>query len=554
MARFRMWFWSRPLAEELRPRLRQGPLGTRRNRHLPGSVRGLPDGDPVYFDLEDATPESRFVPSPRIGQTMTALQNVPTLPEEISFRNGASGSVLGWNEGSAQVPWQPRGHAPADPWSIRVSENDPRGNGSICRPPPPPSQPPDGCTGILPGCIFRMPGTSATLLVHALATGWPMRESGASRREQEALWYAIIEDRAADVLNILSRIGSPNVVLEALDGATPMILRGGLTAASLAAVVGSIQSFRVFVDMGFDHRQRGFNGCTVAHYACGGGLFPIIREVDNLGMDWHAASKLGTPAEFAARSGRLGALQWLWTRGCLLVEPVVGWVDDGIPADPRILLWAAEGGHGAVIEFLIREVGIPCCRWESRHSDAPYDTALHAACRSGQMEAVRVLLDLGFSPRSVRLCSWTWLFRAWPICSSWWLRFCHCRITAMADAALAGALKCVELLSEKSHDDPSNPSALCLAAANGHIDVMRALLRNWPDAGRGIVSGWGGHRVWVDSMSERGAIDFCGRRSEGFSGVKRRGGGGWALFEQLVPFPPDGGFGEDGVLDGEPRQ
>jgi hypothetical protein len=98
------------------------------------------------------------------------------------------------------------------------------------------------------------------------------------------------------------------------------------------------------VNLGFNPRPPDRRGRMAVHFACVGGILDIIRELDNLGVVWTHASRDGTPAELAARFGRLPVLQWLWTKGALLADPVVGWVDDRGFDDPRILRWAAEGG------------------------------------------------------------------------------------------------------------------------------------------------------------------------------------------------------------------
>jgi ankyrin repeat protein len=135
-------------------------------------------------------------------------------------------------------------------------------------------------------------------------------------------------------------------------------------------------------------------------------------------------------------------------------------------SDPRLLRWAADGGHTTVVSFLIREVGIPSFR---RVAEC-YDTVLHAACRNGHAETVRGLLELGAPNDVARLCPWDELFL--------WLRrrprlgeairrsggSPQCRIQALGEAALIGSLRCVLLLLPICDHDTGVPSAVALAA------------------------------------------------------------------------------------------
>jgi hypothetical protein len=167
-------------------------------------------------------------------------------------------------------------------------------------------------------------------------------------QETEDLLDAVVDDDGIRVLAILNRLGTPNVTIDAKKLRLPGILRGGASAASIAAFFGAVQSFRVFINLAFDHNKRDSRGRTVVHFACAGGNFEILRELDNLGVRWTIRSWDGTPAEMGARFGRLPVLQWLWTKGALLGEGV-GWRRGDERDEAQILRWAAEGGHGDVI-------------------------------------------------------------------------------------------------------------------------------------------------------------------------------------------------------------
>jgi hypothetical protein len=108
--------------------------------------------------------------------------------------------------------------------------------------------------------------------------------------------------------------------------------------------------------------------------------------------------------------------------------------------------------------FLVWTVGIPV------HNEGVGrgDTVLHAACRYGQTEGVRVGLEL---EAPVEWRTRRYLSGAGE----------EGKVTALGEAALSGALGCVRLLLARSGEDGSEPEAGVLAGAQGHLDVLRAL-------------------------------------------------------------------------------
>jgi hypothetical protein len=58
-------------------------------------------------------------------------------------------------------------------------------------------------------------------------------------------------------------------------------------------------------------------------------------------------------------------------------------------------------------------------------------------------------------------------------------------ITPLGDAVLSGSLSCVRPLLDRWQADGSQPCAKALAAAHGHVDVLRLLLGKWPSGDRG---------------------------------------------------------------------
>jgi ankyrin repeat protein len=287
----------------------------------------------------------------------------------------------------------------------------------------------------------------------------------------EALLGALIDDDAAQVLQELHRHCDPNVTIGSLIWRCPILLRSSPPAASVAAFLGSIQAFRVFVHLGFNHNAIDGMGRQVAVFAAAGGNFDILRELDNLGVDW-----IGVrfhPAEFAAQFGRLDVLQWLWTKGALLANPRAGWESDitlarapafGLPTSfyrvASVLGVAAFSGHADVIAFLKDEVKIVLSPPFGR-------TALHLACRSGSAAAVRALVtglsDLSLFLRPARL----------PELGLY--------VDPLGEAILSGSLSTVcECLTFGCLDDANRSCAITLAAVTGHADIVRAIALAFP--------------------------------------------------------------------------
>jgi hypothetical protein len=134
---------------------------------------------------------------------------------------------------------------------------------------------------------------------------------------------------------------------------------------------------------------------------------------------------------------------------------------------------AARGGHAAVVRFLLVEVGIALAGGKEK---ACQGTALHAACRGGHANAVRVLLELG-AKTDVRVRRRLVI----PETGDPWGDLAV-GVTALREAALAGSLSCVRALVEHEPATINDGRAVSLAALGGHCDVVRALVQARPGA------------------------------------------------------------------------
>ena len=234
-------------------------------------------------------------------------------------------------------------------------------------------------------------------------------------------------------------------------------------AVHLAAFMGSVKSLRAMINHGFDLSD--FDCKMLPHMAAAGGNFEVIRELDNLGLDWVSRFAWEHPAEYAARWGRLEVLQWLWVRGYLMSSPVCGWAppcNEG--DDPEILRSAARGGHLAIIEFLVEEVRIPFASRPGRFGMCR--SAMISAAEGGHAGVLKWLLDRGRDATCLAC-------RRWFPCGHRPQSLCH---TPLSLAALVGSISSVSVLAGRSPENVWAIDPLTASALAGHADVARFLL------------------------------------------------------------------------------
>ncbi|KAL9117500.1 MAG: hypothetical protein Q9187_005963 [Circinaria calcarea] len=121
------------------------------------------------------------------------------------------------------------------------------------------------------------------------------------------------------------------------------------------------------------------------------------------------------------------------------------------------LIWAAEGGHEAIIQLLLEKGADVDAKDENGH------TALHEAAFKGNKAVIRLLLEKGADIKVKDKDKWT----------------------AMHAAALSGHEAIIQLLLEKGADidakDEDGQTVLYQAASSGHEAVIRLLLEKGAD-------------------------------------------------------------------------
>jgi ankyrin repeat protein len=253
----------------------------------------------------------------------------------------------------------------------------------------------------------------------------------------------------------------------------PKIFRNGSNTIMFALFLGATTCVRTLNDLSADLKSKDKLDLTVAHFACAGGSFDVCRELDNLDVDFSVGSKCGSPAKSACEYGRDELLMWLWTRGAILGDPQVGWSAKR-GSDPDVLCAAALNGHWKVIRILVESIGI---KFKSKLG-VKGESAIASACRNGRDEALDVMFELGADVNP----------------------------SALVEAIRSGSFKCVEKVLKRKVE--VNAKAIELAAACGHADVLRLLLRHSSgDVGDSWLIAWlDGFEAGLRLLEAAGAI------------------------------------------------
>jgi hypothetical protein len=82
------------------------------------------------------------------------------------------------------------------------------------------------------------------------------------------------------MLLVINSMEGPNILVSGVVHRLPKILQNNPSAAAIAAFLGDVTIFRIFVDLGFDHMVRDDIGRTLMQFAYAGGNFAVVRELD----------------------------------------------------------------------------------------------------------------------------------------------------------------------------------------------------------------------------------------------------------------------------------
>jgi hypothetical protein len=288
------------------------------------------------------------------------------------------------------------------------------------------------------------------------ASDYDAQDDQIMKDKTDRLLDAFLDD---DDMRMLSHLRSDTIYDFALmEGQfkLPNILRNECTPLMMASFLGATKCVRMLIDLSANPKAVDGVGLTVAHFACAGGVFDICRELDNLGVDFQLSQPGGgSPALFACEFGRVDIVFWLWTRGAILADPIVGWRE--LPGqDPDVICFAALHGHSQVLRTLVETIGIKCRL--DLHPDR--DCALSFACANGHDEVIDVLFELG-----ARITT-----------------------TVLPAAVRSGSFKCVEKLIDRHV--AVDRELIELATASGHADVLDLLIRVSHEFGDSWVIAW----------------------------------------------------------------
>ncbi|XP_052775601.1 serine/threonine-protein phosphatase 6 regulatory ankyrin repeat subunit A-like isoform X2 [Mya arenaria] len=158
----------------------------------------------------------------------------------------------------------------------------------------------------------------------------------------------------------------------------------GLRPVHLAFLHGHTDILTHLVTCGADVNAADDDGESVFHLAVFYNLLNTVTSLVTLGADRNCRDKGGrTPLHYAAHTGNLDAIRLLLKYGASITEED----NDGRQA----LHYAAEGGHYLLLpEFSARNRAVDFNCTDSRGS-----TPLHQACRSGHLETIAELIQLG---------------------------------------------------------------------------------------------------------------------------------------------------------------
>ncbi|OHT17264.1 hypothetical protein TRFO_41174 [Tritrichomonas foetus] len=292
---------------------------------------------------------------------------------------------------------------------------------------------------------------------------------------------AILADDSDSFGNIISDLDNVNYTIFLKGAKLPPILDDGPSLLSLCAFFNSIKCFQLLKIFGADDEATDRKRRNPAHFACAGGSFEIIRDLDKP-LSYYETKDYGglKSVHYAAMFGRIEILKYLWSKGAKLDEI------DSSHSQPIHL--ASLYGHSEVVKFLVQN-GI------SIDTQSFSMKPLHYASICGSISTIQYLISLKIDVNEPSMDGKTPIFYA----------------------ARFGSLEAVKLLVKHGaifRYKRRKLSPIIEAAKGGHTDVVNYFLENKCDPNLYTASGEtpllaaieGKHTETVKLLLSKGAL------------------------------------------------
>ncbi|KAJ0319678.1 hypothetical protein COL5a_010116 [Colletotrichum fioriniae] len=196
------------------------------------------------------------------------------------------------------------------------------------------------------------------------------RETSKDGAAPTALWHAACNPD----------LSTANKLLEA--GADPNAKSNGITLLHLAATKHWLELVKLLIKRKADLDAKSSSNDTPLHAAVWAKDFPIVRlMLDNRAKVEAKGSSKATPIMAAAQTGSLPMVRLLLRHGAQWSYMT--------PQGTNAFIWSLSGGSVVCASFFLG------CGQNLHHKAEGDYTALHYAARTGKMECVKLLLELG---------------------------------------------------------------------------------------------------------------------------------------------------------------
>lgn len=212
---------------------------------------------------------------------------------------------------------------------------------------------------------------------------------------------SIIDDNADEFIELISQTLSadPNQTFSLTNYKLPMILQKNPTYASLCSFFGSENCFESLCTLLPDGcsssqmKKLDDYNCSPVHFACAGGSLSILRELERANHDLNAPDINNyTPSCYAAMSGQIEVLKYLWTKGAEIVRC------RQFVYSPITFEMACLYGHTNIVKFMYEQV-FPILNESDKEMILNGSKwfnlfPFHLACFNGNLEIVKYLFTI----------------------------------------------------------------------------------------------------------------------------------------------------------------